>query len=837
MKFVEIAVSIPRVTGVFHYHLLPEMEDTLQPGSLVVVPFGENLVRGVVLRFVPSPEVPETKPVAALIDARITLPTRQIQLAETLADKNFSSVAAFMGLMIPPGLNPSANVRYSLAADAPQRSLNSLQQKIVDYIREKGAQSASKLENHFPHSSWKQAVKQLLDQGFLRAEPFINPPSIRPKMIRTARLAISPEKVSQAVADFSNSWRGTHERREKVLQFLAEDGGWVDVTWIYAHSGTNIADLKKLQELDLIILSEQEAWRDPLAGIAYDPSTPLTLTADQQKVWEKLQPALENAAERKPSQPFLLHGVTGSGKTEIYLHAVAWCISRGKQAYILVPEIAMTPQTIRRFMARFPGQVGLVHSQLSQGERYDTWRRARQGLLSVIVGSRSALFCPLPDPALIVLDEEHDASYYQDDFLPFYDAREAALELSHLTSAVSLFASATPSITSFQKAQTGQWDLLELPGRILAHRKTVEIYESKYGHTEIYHGEAGQVSSAHLPPVHIVDMRKELKENHTSIFSRPLLVELEKTLTAKQQAILFLNRRGTASYVFCRACGFTLKCPNDDIPLTYHHDQHLLVCHHCNHHEPLPNACPDCGDPRIRQFGLGTQQVEQEVRSLFPDARTLRLDWDSTRGKGDHDMIYSHFVNHHADILVGTQMLAKGLDLPLVTLVGVVLADVGLHLPDYNAGERVFQVLAQVAGRAGRSPLGGRVILQTFEPANYVIQTASRHDFNAFFQEEIRLRQKINYPPFSHLARLETRAPESLQAEKRANILADRIQQILLQYPGKWQLIGPAPGFYEKVNNQYRWQIILKGQDPLPLLILLGSLPDWHIEVNPQSLL
>ncbi|PIY20650.1 MAG: primosomal protein N', partial [Deltaproteobacteria bacterium CG_4_10_14_3_um_filter_60_8] len=386
---------------------------------------------------------------------------------------------------------------------------------------------------------------------------------------------------------------------------------------------------------------------------------------------------------------FLLHGVTASGKTELYLRAARESLQLGKTALILVPEIALTPQLVRRFLARFPGQVGILHSKLSEGERYDTWRRVRSGALKILLGARSALFAPLPRLGLIVLDECHDPSYYQAE-PPFYHALRAAPLYGEICGAVTLLGSATPPIETRFNAQRGFLRLLELPRRVTP---------------------SGAEGTSGLPPVQIVNMKKELQTGNRSVFSRALAESLAETLERGEQAILYLNRRGTATYVFCRSCGHSVDCPTCEIPLTQHllaaaGNSANLVCHRCGYTRQMPKTCPHCKSPQIRAYGLGSEKVESEVQALLPQARVLRWDADTTHGRDAHELILTHFANHQADILVGTQMLAKGLDLPLVTLVGAVLAEVGLALPDPFAGERIFQLLTQVAGRAGRSALG-----------------------------------------------------------------------------------------------------------------------------------
>jgi len=550
---------------------------------------------------------------------------------------------------------------------------------------------------------------------------------------------------------------------------------------------------------------------------------------------------INTAHQRHPVQPCLLHGVTGSGKTELYLRAVSETLRLGRQAIVLVPEIALTPQTVLRFMSRFPGQVGLLHSQLSEGERFDTWRRARSGALQVIVGPRSALAVPFPNLGLLILDECHDDSYYQSD-PPFYDAREIAPVYAQLAHAVCIFGSATPNTTNTYLASQHTWRYLKLPQRILGYSQIAQNSEPA--------SPASSAVAAELPSVQIVDMRQELKSGNTSIFSLALQSGLEHVLAAKQQAILFLNRLGAATYVFCRDCGETIKCPNCDLPLVYHDlppirppgSPPLLSCHHCGYRRQSPKKCPVCGSTRIRQVGTGTEKVEDEVKALFPKARTLRWDATTTQHKGAHELILSQFSARQADILVGTQMLAKGLDLPYVTLVGAVLADTGLNLPDYRSGERTFQVLTQVAGRAGRSPLGGQAILQTFQPDNYIIQAAAQHNYKSFYQRELEYRRELGYPPFVRLLRLEYRHTDAARAEETAQGQARQIRAWLAAdaHPAT-QLVGPAPCFFTRLGRQYRWQLILKGPDPERFLKShladWRNLQEWRIEFNPPNLL
>jgi primosomal protein N' (replication factor Y) len=848
--YVEVAVNVPQVSGTFHYHLPPDLEGVVEPGHLVEIPFGRQQVQGVVFRFVEHPDVPETKPVISLLDPQAVLNPVQIKLAGVLAESTLAPLAACIDAMIPPGLAQQADILYlkSTPTLPVSHPLTSLQNRILRLLNERGPLRGRQLDNAFRHADWRASVRSLINQGLINTQTVLPPPTVQPKTVRTARLAVPPEQAEEAMPSLGRAGAPALGRRQAMLRLLQREPGEVDIAWLYAESGGNLADLRALAKRALVHLGEAEVWRDPLEHLDFVASEPPELTPDQKTAWNAIQVGTREASDGKLVQPYLLHGVTGSGKTEIYLRAVEETLKQGRQAIVLVPEIALTPQTIRRFVSRFPGVVGSMHSRLSQGERFDTWRRARLGEISVIVGPRSALFTPFARLGLIVVDEFHDDTYYQSEVQPHYHARDVAVEYAQMAGAVCVLGSATPDIVSRYHAAQKEWHYLSLPQRILAHRKAVESQVQKLGISSRYRPIGEQTEFIELPPVEVVDMRSELQAGNRSIFSRALQDSLTTTLEHEQQAILFLNRRGSATYIFCRDCGYILKCPRCDLPLTYHiagskaginsrisEDQ--LSCHYCGYKRQLPVTCPQCHSERIRQYGTGTEKVEAEVQSLFPQARTLRWDWETTRQKGAHDAILSHFVNHHADVLIGTQMIAKGLDLPLVTLVGVVLADVGLSLPDLRSAERTFQVLTQVAGRAGRSPLGGQVILQTFLPEHYVIQAASRHDYQAFYQQELEYRRQLHYPPFSRLVRLEYRHRDPEHAESSANAMAGQIQAWLMEENrGETELVGPVPCFFSRIGGLYRWQLVLRGPDPASLL-RGRPLGDWRVEVNPPSLL
>jgi primosomal protein N' (replication factor Y) (superfamily II helicase) len=816
--FVQIVVNVPAVSGIFDYSIPDSLSGHVGIGHLVIAPFGKQTVQGVVLGFIDQPSVPEVKEILELVDTAPVLTQSQIALAEAMAESTFSSLSSIVSLFLPVGLSQEADTNYQLRITDYEDLPSTVATRLINLLRERGPLRGRQIDAHFRKVDWRRVAATLVKKGVLESKSVLPPARVRSKYIKTAQLAVPPE-ILETQIDSLGKTEATQTRRKKAMQFLMQVKDAINVSWVYAESGSNLADLQELEERGLIRLFETEIFRDPLGKTStpferFTSKEEIELTPEQSAALQEITDAIYSLST---SRPFLLQGVTGSGKTEIYLRATEEVIRRGKQAIILVPEIALTPQTVHRFLSRFPGQVGLVHSKLSEGERYDTWRRARAGLLKVVIGARSALFSPLPNIGLIVADECHDSSYYQAD-PPFYHAVSAAQTYAQLAGAVCVLGSATPTVVQRNQADgsgAGATKLLELPRRIF---------------------ESG------LPPVQVVDMRDELKAGQRGIFSRFLLKQLESTFARGEQAILFLNRRGTATYIFCRDCGHVLRCPNCETPLTLHvEEKERLLCHHCGYERGKPHTCPSCGGRQIREYGLGSERVEAEIQSIFPNARTLRWDWETTREKHSHELILSHFAAHRADVLVGTQMLAKGLDLPLVTLVGIVLADVGLYLPDPFSGERVFQVLTQVAGRAGRSERGGHVVLQTFDPANQVIQSAARHDVQGFYQYELEQRRRLGYPPFSRLVRLEFRHRDASTARAEAQKLAGKLGELLVS--GQWKqmtTIGPVPSFFAKIGGYYRWQVVLRGPNPVSVLReapVERWLVDWRVEVDPISLL
>ena len=576
-----------------------------------------------------------------------------------------------------------------------------------------------------------------------------------------------------------------------------------------------------LVERGLLALEWVRAEKAPLLEEHPDGLAPsLTLTPLQADAVSRISQAI--ADPKQQVRNFLLHGVTGSGKTEVYLRAMEQAVAAGRQTIFLVPEISLTPQTVGRLSERFPGRVAVIHSRMKAREKFDQWWQIRDGEYDVVVGPRSALFAPVPDLGLVVIDEEHEWTYKQEEAQPRYDARTAALELARLTAAVVVRGSATPDVETYYQASTGQASqgrvrLLELPDRI---------------------GSPLGAAKPGLAMVTIRDMREELREGNRSIFSRELAQELKICVSTDHQAILFLNRRGSATFVQCRDCGYVLTCPSCTVTLTFHSTTARLICHRCNRRTRSPRRCRQCGGDRIRQLGIGTQRVVDEVISLMPGTRVERWDADSSRGGNGPEQTMSKLASGETQVLVGTQMVAKGLDLPNVTLVGAILADVGLHLPDFRAGERAFGLLCQVAGRAGRGPDPGRVIIQTYNPEHYAVAAAASQDYSAMYRQEIQARQAQGNPPFNQLVQFRFQDLSATACQRQATALARLLRQrVAARGLADVEVIGPTPGMPERIRGRYRWNVLVRGRNLHRFIEDVRVPTNCLVDVDPAHLL
>ena len=607
------------------------------------------------------------------------------------------------------------------------------------------------------------------------------------------------------------------KRAQVLAALLQNESDETPVEALRKQLGECRQPLLALCRLGFARIEERETLRSPYGAMERLAAQDPTLTAQQQEVLARLLPAVEAG-----KGAFLLYGVTGSGKTEVFIRAVRRCAQLGRTAIVLVPEIALTPQMVMWFRSRFGEDAAVLHSRLSPGERYDEWRRIRRGEVRVVIGARSAIFAPLENVGLIIIDEEHEQTYIADS-TPRYDAREVARWRCEDEGATLLLASATPSMRSFAMAGRGDLALLEMPRR---------------------------VANRPMPTVNVIDMREELKAGNRSVFAGALLTGLTRCLENGHQAILFVNRRGYSTFVSCRSCGYTVTCSQCDVSMTYHSAENVLRCHYCGQEMPVPRTCPSCGSPYIKYFGVGTQRVEEEVRRFFPDVPVLRMDNDTTRTKDAHAQLLSRFRSGEARVLVGTQMIAKGLDFPQVTMVGIIAADAMLKLPDYRSPERTFQLLTQVAGRAGRAEHPGEVFLQTYDPEHYAIQAASRQDYRAFYEEEMLRRRRALYPPYTLLARLLYEASREADAQAAAEGAMRQMEAFFERrtYLRKYVLalrVMACP--VKMIRGKSRWQVTLKIVDQPVCQEAVGKMSEIArtplescacvCQVNPSSMM
>ncbi|MEO6053759.1 MAG: primosomal protein N', partial [Chthoniobacterales bacterium] len=608
---------------------------------------------------------------------------------------------------------------------------------------------------------------------------------ILPQVIRNAEMGHQRRKWMRISPEFNASQLAEIEkkapRQAEVLRVLAENPDGLYLSDLLKKTGATGPTVKALEKRGLLMEGDAIKMRDPFVGQNFIQSTPPVLNDEQKVALERVREAMRNPTEAKP---LLLHGITGSGKTEIYLHAIKDALHAGKTALVLVPEISLTPQTVDRFKSRFADvqtEIAVLHSHLSDGERHDEWHRIRSGEAKIVIGARSAVFAPMENLGLIVVDEEHESSYKQEE-MPRYHARDVAVVRARNEKCAILLGSATPCLESYRNTTIGKYELLHLTERI---------------------------DSRKLPVIRILDMRQMNRTKGDVILSFPLCTAIEARLTRREQTILFLNRRGYSSSMVCNKCGYVAECPNCSVALTYHRKDVRLVCHICGHIVCAPNACPSCHDASIRYQGVGTQRVEDSVRRVFPHARVERMDADTMNRKHAYTEVLGRFKKGEIDILIGTQMIAKGLDFPNVTLVGIINADISLHLPDFRAGERTFQLLTQVAGRAGRGDVVGEVFVQTFTPVSPSIQFARHHDYEGFFEQEMEFRKQFQYPPVTHMTLITIRSTSRERAEFSADTLARRLQEAI---PKETAILGgPAPAPLEKAKTFYRYHLTLRG--------------------------
>ncbi|HAP4605052.1 TPA: primosomal protein N' [Enterococcus faecalis] len=781
-KVAKVIVDVPTMqTDQPFTYLVPEnLNEQLAVGMRVEVPFGNGNrhVQGFVLAIEPvaATVLDETnvqlKELVAVLDLKPVLNTEMLALADYMKEKTFAFKITCLQTMLPSVMR----------ADY---------QKYIYLTDELSEELQDQLFYGLEEISWDQAQERgLLPQLMaLRKQQKVD---IRYEV--TTRNKVKMVRFIQAAKEFEQleeirlGLRKGAKKKEQLLYYL-QRLGTEKVTAVkeMKELGFSTALLNEAAKNGWLTFIEKEAYRDPFANQTFEKTTALSLNAEQQVAVETI---LQSVQEQQ-SQTYLLEGITGSGKTEVYLQVIAEVLNQGKTAIMLVPEISLTPQMVQRFKSRFGEHVAVMHSGLSQGEKYDEWRKIERGEAEVVVGARSAIFAPIENIGVIIVDEEHEASYKQEE-TPRYHARDLAIWRSEYHHCPVVLGSATPSLESRARAQKNVYQRLRLTQR------------------------ANQAAT--LPTIDVVDMRQEVENGNVSSFSMSLQEKLQERLEKNEQSVLLLNRRGYSSFVMCRDCGYVLPCPNCDISLTLHMDSKTMKCHYCGHEERIPYRCPNCGQDKIRYYGTGTQKVEEELQTLLPDSRILRMDVDTTRRKGAHEKILRTFGERQADILLGTQMIAKGLDFPNVTLVGVLNADTALNLPDFRSSERTFQLLTQVSGRAGRAEKPGEVIIQSFNPEHYAIQLAKAQDYEDFYTKEMYIRHRGDYPPYYFTVQITASHPEENEAAKQMFQIATKLKQGLSPQA---ILLGPTPNAIMRVNNRYFYQVIIKyKQEPMlqPLL-------------------
>ena len=802
---VEVLVDCPGVQALYTYNV-PE-KINVGVGDILSVPLGGQIVGGIVIRFVDRlPEnisIDKIRDIDDVVASGLFKPHYWRWLIQ-ISEYYYTPLIQVIKVALPPGLLTRSHRRIKLSSTTlnPDILANDIAKKILDLLRSKstGNYSWQYIQQQIPGA--RRGLRELLDRGFV-ASYLESGQTQQPKLQKA--VILTSDLIAVDLTD----------RQRSIIEVLKQHDGELWQSELLKLSKTTTATLTKIADKGYIAIVDRQKLRDDRELGIFQQEPAKTLTNDQAA-------ALASIDKLSGFALVLLHGVTGSGKTEVYLQAIHQILAQGKSALVLVPEIGLTPQLTDRFRSRFGDKVAVYHSALSDGERYDTWRTMLTATSQIVIGTRSAIFAPLPNLGLIILDEEHDSSFKQDQPAPTYHARDIAKWRAELESCPLILGSATPALETWVATQNSLSTVhyLSLPTRVY---------------------------SRPLPPVEIVDMRQELQQGNRSIFSRPLAQALRQLQARKQQGILFIHRRGHSTFVSCRSCGYVPECPHCDVSLAYHQpgaaENALLRCHYCNHCQPQTRNCPECDSPYFKFFGSGTQKIVEELNQHFPELRCLRFDSDTTSAKGAHRRILTEFVRGDADLLVGTQMLTKGLDLPQVTLVGVVAADGLLHLSDYRAAERAFQTLTQVAGRCGRGDEAGKVIIQTYNPEHPVLDAVIRHDYRAFIATELPERQMLDYPPYGKLILLRFSSLDAAAVEQTVTEIGLELNDAAIS--GHYELLGPAPATVMRVNNRYRWQIMFK-------YLPNGSvrLPDWDalrtkcsnvvkmtIDVNPQNFL
>ena len=772
-EIVEVAVGLP-VFKTFHYRIPEKMRESLQVGMRVLVPFKGRKVTGFTIDLSDQPPKgveEKLREVEGLLDEAPLIDSPMLRLYRWISDYYLYPLGEVIKTGLPPGLQLKSELILSLTQNGMESlargGLELIQEKVFKEIGRCGKVSLKKILKHFLGVS-KSQLFSWKRKGLLNIDAGIEGKEVKPKF----------EKVVQYQGD--ELIQPISKKQAEILKWIKEKGE-VSYSELSKRFKSPSKPIQFLRTKGLLSFSRREVCRDLSVRAELKPYPKPEPTSDQDAMLSEILKGIHS----KRFSPFLIHGVTGSGKTEIYLRAIEEVLVQGQEAIVLVPEISLTPQLLSRFKDRFGENLALLHSGLGRGERYDQWRRIWRGDVKIAMGARSAIFAPFKNVGIIIVDEEHDPSYKQEEKLK-YHARDVAVVRAKQAEATLLLGSATPSLESFYNAEKGKFKLLNLPERI----------EGKP-----------------LPKVEVVDMKKE-----GGLLSEKLKAALKKNIEDKKQSLLFLNRRGFANFILCPDCGLTFKCPNCSVTLTYHLGDRSLQCHYCDYRIQAPGDCPKCQGHRLQGMGIGTERLEQEIRTLFPETQVGRMDHDTTSRRRSHLQILKKLENGSIDILVGTQMIVKGHDFPNVTFVGVVSADTSLHFPDFRSSERTFQLLTQVAGRAGRGEVFGEVVIQTFNPDHYSILRAKDHDYVGFYQEEIQFRKALEYPPFSRFINFRLAGNSEKRTKAMAEEMGNNGQALLKKGYGKGiEILGPSAAPFAKMRGKFRWQMLAKGKNP-PLL-------------------
>lgn len=765
MNIASVIVDVPakQTDRAFDYKIPGHLEGVIQPGMRVIVPFGPRKIQGFVTGLKTESEFNQLKSIVEPMDLNPVLNRELLTLGDWLTEKTLCYKISAYQAMLPAALKAKYEKKLVLAEGADRKLLPERVGTIFE--------AADAI-------TWEDAVKGG-DLPLLQKEASKG----NIEIVYQVKERVKKKKVKQVflaadrneLAEYIQNLPGNATKQKEVLEYFQNGGGPVEQRELFSLLGITSSTIKGLLQKGMLGQKEVEIYRNPFGDREFERTEPLTLTEEQRKT---IIPILDSI-EDKRHETFLLYGVTGSGKTEVYLQSIQRVLQDGKEAIVLVPEISLTPQMVKRFKGRFGDQVAVLHSGLSAGEKYDEWRKIQRKEVKVVVGARSAIFAPFEKLGIIIIDEEHETSYKQEEN-PRYHARDVAIERAGKHKCPVVLGSATPSLESFARAKKGVYQLLTLSKRM---------------------------NNQALPSVEIIDMREELREGNRSMFSRLLLEKIKDRLEKNEQTVLFLNKRGHSSFVMCRDCGYVINCPNCEISLTYHRFNQQMKCHYCGHEASVPNTCPECESEHIRYFGTGTQKVEEELAKVLPEAKVIRMDVDTTSRKGSHEKLLDQFQDGHADILLGTQMIAKGLDFPNITLVGVLSADTMLHLPDFRSSEKTFQLLTQVSGRAGRHELEGEVIIQTYTPEHYSIELAGEQNYDKFYEREMMVRKIHRYPPFYYIS-LVTVSHEELM--KAVSVTEKITQYIQSRLSAESIVLGPVASPIPRINNRYRYQCLIK---------------------------